>query len=173
MKHHFLKKTVVTAILGATLCCSTACGLRGGQENTDAEGQEGGTDTNADLQGNNKTNDGTDSLYYDGADLAGTVMEFSESGFTISPETVTEVDGGILSEEAAPGHEDETKFISVVYTENTTFQIVTFDRERQAEVSRVETDKESIKKQTSVLIFGEKQDEKHWTAEKVTIMRWQ
>ena len=43
----------------------------------------------------------------------------------------------------------------------------------QAETSREDTDKSSIKKDTDVNIFGTCQDEKHWIVDKVVITRWQ
>jgi len=43
----------------------------------------------------------------------------------------------------------------------------------QSEISREDTDKSSIKKETDVNIFGTCQDEKNWIADKVVIIRWQ
>jgi len=43
----------------------------------------------------------------------------------------------------------------------------------QTEISREDTDKNSIKKETDVNIFGTSQDDKQWIADKVVIIRWQ
>ena len=55
---------------------------------------------------------------------------------------------------------------------NEPFEIITMEMASLTEISREGTDKESIKKQTSVLIFGSSQDTYHWTADKVMIVRW-
>lgn len=61
----------------------------------------------------------TESVYFEGADLNGRVLEFSDTGFTITP-VHTEVfeDGTRSSWEAAPGKEKEEDNIYVTYTED-------------------------------------------------------
>lgn len=173
MKQKFLRKTVFAAALILLLYC-TSCGQPGANENEGA----GKVGENADV-GRTRENVGTgeqdvgEALFYDGADLAGRVMEFTEGGFTITPTTSEEVDGGSLLEEAAPGHEEESEFIHITYAEDVSFQIVILDIEAQKETSRMDTNRDSIKKQTEVAVFGTKQDEKNWTAVKVLIIRWQ
>ena len=65
-----------------------------------------------------------------------------------------------------------TSLVTVTYASDVTFEIITMDMASLTEISREGTDKESIKKQTSVLIFGSSQDTYHWTADKVVILRW-
>ena len=133
---------------------------------------------NKDVTGNyvnrdyvNQENDGE---FYDGADLEGSVVEFSETGFYLSPSsTWTEDDGGQVLAGAAPGEEKEEDNIQITYTDNTVFQIVNFSLSSQSEVSREDADKDSIKKQSSVCVFGACQDSNHWTADKILIFRWQ
>ncbi|MCI9083352.1 MAG: hypothetical protein HFI70_13940 [Lachnospiraceae bacterium] len=112
-----------------------------------------------------------DGAFLYGANLQGTVVEFSETGFTLSPAS-TEADGKVLAE-AAPGSESDEDNIQITYTDDTVFQIVYFSTSSQSEVSREDTDKESVKKRTSVAIFGSCQDTHHWTADKILIIRWQ
>ncbi len=110
---------------------------------------------------------------FDGANLEGSVVEFSETGFTLSPATTKEEGGGLVMEEmAAPDPEDENN-IQITYTDNTVFQIVNLSRSSQSEVSREDADKESVKKQSGVCVFGSCQDSHHWTADKILILRWQ
>ena len=125
---------------------------------------------------NNVADDGAsgsrgDGEFLEGAQLQGTVVEFSETGFTLSPAS-TEADGKVLAE-AAPGSESDEDNIQITYTDDTVFQIVYFSTSSQSEVSREDTDKESVKKRTSVAIFGSCQDTHHWTADKILIIRWQ
>lgn len=115
----------------------------------------------------------TQSVYFEGADLNGRVLEFSDTGFTITP-IYREVfaDGTSNSWEVAPGKEKEENNIYVTYTEDTVFEVVYFNRSLQDVSSREDTDKSSIKKQTVVYVFGSSEDGKNWTADKVIIQKW-
>ena len=109
--------------------------------------------------------------FLEGARLQGTVVEFSETGFTLSPAT-TEADGKVLAE-AAPGSESDENNVQITYTDNTVFQIINYSKDSLSELSREDTDKESVKKQSSVAVFGSCQDAYHWTADKILIIRFQ
>lgn len=82
---------------------------------------------------NTKESESSEGQFFDGVNLSGRIMDFSD----------------------------------------TVFQIVYFSRSAQAEVSREDADKSSIQKDIDLNIFGTCQDEKHWTADKVVITRWQ
>lgn len=128
---------------------------------------------------NNAADDGTaDSIgggeFFDGANLHGSVVEFSDEGFSLSPATTEkEEGGGEVMAQAAPGSESDETNIQITYTDNTVFQIVNLSMGSQSEVSREDTGKESVKKQSSVCVFGSCQDTYHWTADKILILRWQ
>ncbi|WP_286154166.1 hypothetical protein [Sporofaciens musculi] len=109
--------------------------------------------------------------FLEGARLQGTVVEFSETGFTLSPAT-TEEDGKVLAE-TAPGSESDENNVQITYTDNTVFQIINYSKDSLSELSREDTDKESVKKQSSVAVFGSCQDAYHWTADKILIIRFQ
>lgn len=114
-----------------------------------------------------------DGAFFGGANLQGDVVEFSDEGFSLSPATTEKVKGGEVLAGAAPGSENDENNIQITYTDNTVFQIVNLSRSLQSEVSREDTDKESVKKQSSVCVFGSCQDTYHWTADKILILRWQ
>lgn len=120
-----------------------------------------------------ETDDNTESVYFEGADLNGRVLEFSDTGFTITP-IYREVfaDGTSNSWEAAPGKEKEEDNIYVTYTKDTVFEAVYFNMGMQDVSSREDADKSSIKKQTVVYVFGSSEDGKNWAADKVIIQRW-
>ena len=125
---------------------------------------------------NNAADDGTsnsmgDGEFLDGANLLGTVMEFSETGFTLSLAS-TEADGKVLVE-AASGSESDENNVQITYTDNPVIQILNISMDSWSELSREDTDKESIKKRTSVAVFGSCQDTYHWTADKILIIRYQ
>ncbi len=125
---------------------------------------------------NNVADDGAsgsrgDGGFLEGAQLQGTVVEFSETGFTLSPAS-TEADGKVLAE-VAPGSESDENNVQITYTDNTVFQIINYSKDSLSELSREDTDKESVKKQSSVAVFGSCQDTYHWTADKILIIRYQ
>ena len=128
---------------------------------------------------NNAADDGAsgsmgNGAFFDGANLQGSVVEFSDEGFSLSPATTEkEEGGGEVMAQAAPGLESDENNVQITYTDNTVFQIVNLSMGSQSEVSREDTDKESVKKQSSVCVFGSCQDTYHWTADKILILRWQ
>lgn len=114
-----------------------------------------------------------DGEFFDGANLEGCVVEFSDEGFSLSPAiTEKEEGGGEALIQTVPGLENDENNIQITYSDNTVFQIVNLSMSTQSEVSREDTDKESVKKQTSVCVFGSCQDTYHWTANKILILRW-
>ncbi len=140
----------------------------------EAEGNQEDTD-NADAENSDGITDNSEKgAFYDGANLSGRVVDFTDTGFTITPTTtVINEDGSMEGGIAAPGYESDETNINITYAEDVIFQIINFSMSLQAEASREDTDKSSIKIDTTVNIFGTCQDEKHWIADKVVIERWQ
>ncbi len=140
----------------------------------EAEGSQKDTDS-ADAGNSGEIADNSEEgIFYDGANLSGRVVDFADTGFTITPSTVViyedgSMEGGI----AAPGYESDETNINITYAEDVVFQIINFSMSSQAETSREDTDQSSIEIDAEVNIFGTCQDEKHWIADKVVIERWQ
>lgn len=111
--------------------------------------------------------------FFDGANLQGSVVEFSDEGFSLSPATTEAEEGGQVMAQAAPGAESDENNVQITYTDNTVFQIINYSKDSLSELSREDTDKESVKKQSSVAVFGSCQDTYHWTADKILIIRYQ
>lgn len=139
------------------------------------------SDNNEDIETSKKSDSSNEAegnseegIFYDGANLSGRVVDFTDTGFTITPRTVVVYeDGSSEGGIAAPGYESAETNINITYAEDVVFQIINFSMGSQAEISREDADKSSIKKNTDVNIFGACQDEKHWIADKVVITRWQ
>lgn len=146
----------------------------GKNSSNEAEGgQEDMNNTDAKNSGEIADNH-EEGVFYDGANLSGRVVDFTDTGFTITPRTlIINEDGSMEGGIAAPGYESDETNINITYAEDVIFQIINFSMGSQAETSREDTDKSSIKKDTDVNIFGTCQDEKHWIADKVVITRWQ
>ncbi len=106
---------------------------------------------------------------FDLADLQGTVLEFTNSGCTISPQIN---EGDDLAYEAAVGVEDDAGNITVLYSADTQFQIVTANAEQQEIESINNTEKDELKKQSEVCLFGNYQEDNTFLATRVVIVRW-
>lgn len=139
-----------------------------------AEGNQEDADT-ADAENSGEIADNREEgLFYDGANLSGRVVDFTDTGLTITPSImVINEDGSMEGGSAAPGYESDETNINITYAEDVVFQIINFSMGSQAEASREDTDKSSIRIDIMVDIFGTCQDEKHWIADKVVIERWQ
>ena len=147
---------------------AAACVSGAANRENDAPMEQGADNNVADDGASGSRGDGE---FLEGANLQGTVVEFSETGFTLSPAS-TEADGKVLAE-AAPGSESDENNVQITYTDNTVFQIINYSKDSLSELSREDTDKESVKKQSSVAVFGSCQDTYHWTADKILIIRFQ
>lgn len=141
----------------------------------EAEGNQEDAGNNSTENSSGKPDDSkVEGIFYDGADLSGRVVDFSDTGCTITPrKMIINEDGSMEGGIAAPGYESEETNIHITYAEDVVFQVIYFSMGAQAEISREDADKSNIKKETDVNIFGTCQDEKHWTADKVVITRWQ
>lgn len=187
MKNYFGKKVLglagfsMVVMLGCTACADWQTGKTDGDVNqsvnmenvnqsVNVEKETG--DTQENQYANSEDLDKSDSNFFREADLQGSVVEFSDSGFEMSIAVTTKEGDGEVMVEAAPGAEKEEDLVTITYASDVTFEILTMDMASLTEISREGTDKESIKKQTSVLIFGSSQDTYHWTADKVMIVRW-
>ena len=149
----------------------------GNLEEDNAEEPDNSSEESNDEVGSNseaKADSNEPGMFYDGANLSGRVVEITDAGFAMTPETLmVNEDGSMEGGIAAPGYESDETNINITYAEDVIFQIINFSMGSQAETSREDTDKSSIKKDTDVNIFGTCQDEKHWIADKVVITRWQ
>lgn len=147
-------------------------GTEGNMEETDNSSEQSNDNVGGSSEAERDSNE--KGAFYNGADLSGRVVDYTDTGFIITPQTLIvnedgSMDGGI----AAPGYESDETNINITYAEDVVFQIIYFSMDSQAEASREDTDKSSIRKDTDVNIFGTCQDEKHWIADKVVITRWQ
>lgn len=134
------------------------------------ESETNGVDDAAENQNNATVGDTGDKVdadsLYGAAAMTGSVVDFSDSSCTVSP-AVTEDDGktGVI---AAPGYESEDTNVTVTYDEDCAVQIATIHTStgvaelKQASVS-------DIKKQSSVIIYGNFEDTYHISATKIII----
>ncbi len=99
------------------------------------------------------------------SNLEGTVTEFSDDGCKLSP---TKYSGDNVSYQAAPGYEDT--FVSVVYNSDCTFQIANLSLQTSA-ATYEPANVEDVKKQTSLILCGEYDENEVFHASRVFIYR--
>lgn len=128
------------------------------------------SDSTANDSEDTNTPNGTDNTDGDSlirsSTLQGSVVEFSDGGCTVTPVTNEDEDTAVV---AAPGNENDETNVTISYKTDCIFQ--------KANIS-ITTGKASIsdafvsdiKKQTSLLIYGDFEDTYHLTAEKVIIV---
>lgn len=141
----------------------TGCGSGSSRENpVDSSTEQGGT--NQTSGGKNQAEE-----LLNTAALNGSVIEFTDSGCTISP--VTTEDGGQSAVIAAAGYEDEADSVNVQYQDDCVFQIAEVDVASGSADIR-EASAADIKKQTNLVLFGDYTDTNSLTASKVIIWRY-
>lgn len=85
-------------------------------------------------------------------------MEFSDNGFQLSAVEIIKEEGGDVMVRAAPGAENTEDLVTITYSSDVTFEVIKVDSTNLTEISSEDTDKQSIKTQTSVLVFESCQD---------------
>ncbi len=100
------------------------------------------------------------------SNLEGTVTEFSEDGCKLSP---TIESGDEEAYQAAPGYEDT--FVSVIYNPDCTFQIANLSIQTSA-VTYEPAAVKDVKKQTSLILCGEYDENEVFHASRVYIYRY-
>ena len=104
------------------------------------------------------------------ANIAGSVLEFSDTGCKIS-QLKTE-NGGESAYSAAPDSVTEDLTVSIQYGETCEFQIATINK-TTGDYSAAEGTISDVKKESNLYVFGEFQDTHNLTATKVVITRYE
>ena len=162
-----MQKTNISKLVAVGLCI---CTLMGCGTNSDVK-----PDTSKPLVSSNtneeNTNDsvenGTNNLL-DAADMQGSVLEFTETGCSVSQAKEIEGGAGLIAE--AEGMENKDNAVSVTYNQDCEFVIAALNI--QSGVTNVTTGSISdVKKQSEVYLYGEFADTLHFNATKVVIAR--
>lgn len=127
------------------------------------------TENQGNSSGKNTERDEADGLI-DSAALMGSVIDFSDNGCSVSQ--VTSDDGGKSAKVAAPGSENADTTVHIKYESDCIFQLATISiATGKAMITNASID--DIKKQTSLIIYGDFSDTHNISATKVLIARYQ
>ncbi len=155
------------AAAGLCICILTGCG-----SNSDVkpETSKPAVSSGANAENTKDSSEtGTNDLL-DFAQMLGTVLEFTDSGCSVSQ--AKEYDGGAGLIEDAAGAENKDNGVSVTYNSGCEFVIATVNA--QYGVTNVTTGSISdVKKQSKVYLYGEFADTLHFNASKVVIAHWE
>lgn len=164
-------------LIGMCVLALSGCGVSkgGSSENTDNnatndntvnDSKDNDTSNVADNVGTSDNTDG-ESLIRSSA-LQGSVVEFSDSGCTVTPVTEDENTAVV----AAPGNEKDETNVNISYKTDCIFQKANINiTTGKASISDVSVS--DIKKQTSLLIYGDFEDTHNLTATKIIIVRFE
>lgn len=103
------------------------------------------------------------------SDLQGSVTGFSDNGCTITPATSSNDGEAVI---AADGYEDEAEKINIKYGDNCIFQRAVMSI-ATGKTTVSEAAKADIKKKTSLLLYGNFDDTKNFTATKAVIVQYE
>ncbi len=165
MKNSNMLKGVLVFLCTLAL---TGCGAGNGGNTADkAQGNpvnasaEKGNSSEAGNQGGNANE------LLNACSLNGSVIDFADSGCTITPKE----DKGETAKIAAAGHEDVGDTVNVQYQEDCVFQTAVVDvASGNAELGGAS--RSDIKKSTTLVIYGDFTDSHNLTADRVIIWRY-
>ena len=176
------KKLMRMLIIGASIFALAGCGTSNENDitNPDKKDAPNENDSKDTSNGNNSketpdedNSNAVGSMDADemiaASDLQGSVTGFSDNGCTITPVTSSNDGEAVI---AADGYEDEAEKINIKYGDNCIFQRAVMSiATGKATVS--EAAKAEIKKKTSLLLYGNFDDTKNFTATKVIITQYE
>ncbi len=137
---------------------------------TNANGSNAPVDEGNDSLADNQAEDNDANSLIDLSTIQGSVVEFSDGTCTITP--VESSDGGETAVSAAPGSENADNNVTVHYQDDCAFQIAQISQET-GKTSFSDADISDIKKQTSLILYGEWSDTYNLNATRVIIVRYE
>lgn len=166
-----MKNSKITRGILICLCALTLTGCSA--KNTRDRSSQGDTPDTPAAQSSTVSDDteSTDANeLIDSAAMQGSVIDFSSNGCSVSQ--VTSEDGGKSSKISAPGSENADTTVNIKYQTNCTFQRAVINRTTEnAAISAASVS--DIKKQTSLIIYGDFEDTHNLTAAKVIVVRYE
>lgn len=157
-------------------------GMPGDAETRDAStGQSEGTD-DASAKQSQGTDDAQAEKYsattgdadvenlFNTADIDGKLVEISDAELKVAPVQV--IDENTIATMVQDGESAEN-IVYVTVSDSTVFQIMRIDIASLSLIEIKDTDKSGMTEESSVLVYGSKQDETHWSADQVILVKWE
>ena len=163
-----MKKTKICKILtiGLCVCALTGCGSKG--DTTTDTNQPTINANTGEKDTNDLTENGANDLL-DLANMSGSVLEFTDSGCSVSQTTEIEGGAGVMAE--AEGYENEDNAVSVKYNSDCEFVIATMNIQSGTITNVAGGSITDVKKNSNVYIYGKFVDTLNFNANKVVITR--
>lgn len=157
-------------LIGLCVFTLVGCKTNGSSDNDNLKNSNTPvTENQSNSSGKNNGGTEADDLI-DSATLMGSVIDFSDKGCSVSQ--VTSEDGGKSAKVAAPGSENADTTVHIKYESDCIFQIATISiTTGKATITNASI--LDIKKQTSLIIYGDFDNTHNLSATKVLLARYQ
>lgn len=166
---------------GAQVENDSNTGMPGDAETSDpSTGQSEGTD-DASAKQSQGTDDAQAEKYsattgdadvenlFNTADVDGKLVEISDAELKVAPVQVIDENTIVMVQDG----ESAEDIVYVAVSDSTVFQIMRIDIASLSLIEIKDTDKSGMTEESSVLVYGSKQDETHWSADQVILVKWE
>lgn len=166
---------------GAQVENDSNTGMPGDAETSDlSTGQSEGTD-DASAKQSQGTDDAQAEKYsattgdadvenlFNTADIDGKLVEISDAELKVAPVQVIDENTIVMVQDG----ESAEDIVYVAVSDSTVFQIMRIDIASLSLIEIKDTDKSGMTEESSVLVYGSKQDETHWSADQVILVKWE
>lgn len=145
-------------------------GMSRDAETSDAStGQSEGTDDVQSGKYSATTGDADVENLFSTADIDGKLVEISDAELKVAPVQVIDENTIVMVQDG----ESAEDIVYVAVSDSTVFQIMRIDIASLSLIEIKDTDKSGMTEESSVLVYGSKQDETHWSADKVILVKWE
>lgn len=103
------------------------------------------------------------------ADIDGKLVEISDAELKVAPVQVIDENTIVMVQDG----ESAEDIVYVAVSDSTVFQIMRIDIASLSLIEIKDTDKSGMTEESSVLVYGSKQDETHWSADQVILVKWE
>ena len=165
MKRKFFSRTILT---GLCIFALAGCGQTGSDMPRTAvpSGNTGGSADAADNSDNNSAGSISDS-----AALTGNVIDFSDTGCSVSQ--AKEIEGGAALKSEAEGQENKENAVTVNYSADCEFFLAELNTQAEDLTDITRGSVSDVKKQSYVYVYGDFTDTHNVTADKIIIARFE
>lgn len=163
-----MKKITKLVAVGLCVCALTGCGSK---PDTAPDISQPIINSNEDIEDTNSSSENETNDLLDSANMQGSVLEFTDSGCSVSQTKEIEGGNGIVAE--AEGQENADNAVSVKYKTDCEFVIATLSTQSGTITNVASGSINDVKKNSTIYIYGEFVDTYNFNAEKIVIARWE
>lgn len=157
-----------TGMLGDAETSDLSTGQSEGTDDASAKQSQGTDDAQAEKY-SATTGDADVENLFNTADIDGKLVEISDAELKVAPVQVIDENTIVMVQDG----ESAEDIVYVAVSDSTVFQIMRIDIASLSLIEIKDTDKSGMTEESSVLVYGSKQDETHWSADQVILVKWE